>query len=178
MKEIEVKILEIDPAAIEQKLSQLGATQSFNGHMNALFFDYPDRRITRSGSVLRLRQEGDSTRITHKYPLASEVAKVMHETETTVGSLDAMRDILLATGLEVIKATYKHRTQYDLPEGHVVIDDYLEDLSSIPPFLEIESPTLEQLHIVVAQLGFTPADTNRWSTYDLVRHYLGADAAD
>ena len=38
MTEIEVKILEIDQALIEQKLISLGATKTFDGVMRAVFF--------------------------------------------------------------------------------------------------------------------------------------------
>ena len=96
----------------------------------------------------------------------------MHELETEVGSFDATREILQATGLEVIKSTRKFRTQYDLPEGHVVIDDYQDDLAAIPVFVEIESPNLTDLQTLVLRLGFSLEDTNTWNTYDLVQHYI------
>lgn len=173
MEEIEVKILEIDRTSVERKLREMGGEVSFDGEMSAVFFDFADRRISRSGGVLRLRREGLITLLTHKSPLPSQQAKVMHETQTEVSDFEAMREILLTMGLEVIKSTRKHRIQYDLQGGHVVIDDYKEELASIPIFLEIEAPSLDQLHRLIHRLGYKPEDTNRWNTYDLVRYYLG-----
>ncbi len=172
MEEIEVKILEIDRPQVEKRLTALGATLSFDGEMAALFFDYADQRISTAGSVLRLRKEGPRSVLTHKRPRPTQGAKVMHELETEVGSFDATREILQATGLEVIKSTRKFRTQYDLPEGHVVIDDYQDDLAAIPVFVEIESPNLTDLQTLVLRLGFSLEDTNTWNTYDLVQHYI------
>ncbi|MEM9984178.1 MAG: CYTH domain-containing protein, partial [Bacteroidota bacterium] len=74
MEEIEVKILEIDRAQVEQRLKALGATLSFDGEMIALFFDFADRRIKSAGSVLRLRKEGDRSVLTHKRPRPTQGA--------------------------------------------------------------------------------------------------------
>jgi adenylate cyclase, class 2 len=172
MREIEVKILEVDRSEVERTLRKLGATISFDGEMSALFFDFADRRITNAGSVLRLRRENQHTVLTHKWAVTQQLAKVMEETETQVQDFDAMREILLSTGLEIIEATRKFRMQYDLPDGQVVIDDYQDDLAAIPVFIEIESPSLDQLRHIIHQLGYRPEDANSWSTYDLVRYYI------
>jgi adenylate cyclase class 2 len=171
MQEIEAKILDIDRAGLEARLVQLGATISFDGDMNALFFDQPGRAISQAGGVLRLRQEGSSTQLTHKRSISRREAKVMEETETSVADFEAMRQILLAVGFEVIKETRKFRRQYDLGGSHVVIDDYQGELAYIPVFAEIEAPSVAALHAMVQQLGYAPEQALSWSTYDLVKHY-------
>lgn len=169
--EIEVKILEIDPPALEQRLQALGAQRSFAGEMFAIFFDWPDRRLTQAGQVLRLRREGEAVQLTFKDGLSQAGTKQMDEHETQVEDPAVIRKILTTLGLESIQETRKFRTQYDLGDAHVVIDAYQDRLAAIPPFLEIEAPTEARLFEVVALLGYQRSDCLSWSTYDLVQHY-------
>lgn len=171
MTEIEVKILEIDRPALEARLHALGAVRSFAGEMSAVFFDWPGRGLTAAGQVLRLRREGPVTQLTFKERISQAGTKQMHEHETQVADPAVIRIIMSALGLERIKETRKFRTQYDLGDTHVVIDDYQDQLAGIPPFLEIEAPTESRLFEVVALLGYAPADCRDWSTYELVQHY-------
>jgi len=171
MQEIEVKILEIDRVAVEQHLRSLGATISFDGEMHALFFDDAAGKFTRQGDVLRLRKEGESIVLAYKKHLSREGAKVMEETEVTVDHFERMRHILTALGLSPIKETQKHRREFQLGEAHVAIDDYQGALASIPVFMEIEAPSLEAVHGLMARLGLPPETANTWSTYELVVHY-------
>ncbi|RMG65195.1 MAG: CYTH domain-containing protein [Bacteroidetes bacterium] len=169
--EIEVKILEIDRTALEQRLEALGATRSFDGEMLAQFYDWPGRGLTQAGQVLRLRREGDVVQFTFKEHISREGAKAMEEYETTVEDPAVVQKILRVLGLEAIKETRKFRTQYELGDAHVVIDDYQGELAAIPPFLEIEAPRLDRLYEVVALLGYQTTDCLNWSTYELVQHY-------
>ncbi|MEZ4777574.1 MAG: class IV adenylate cyclase [Bacteroidia bacterium] len=173
MKEIEVKILEINRQQVEETLQQLGAIKSFEGIMAATFFDYPNRSIQKKGGILRLRTEGDISMLTYKNPVEGEKssAKVMEETETSIGDPEKLMVIFKKTGLLPFNHNHKIRTQYNLGSVHVVIDEYQGDLAGIPAFLEIEAPDETQLYEVVRQLGFKPEDCHSWSTYDLVQHY-------
>ena len=42
MHEIEVKILDINPAEIRKKLRKAGARKTFEGKIDARFYDFPD----------------------------------------------------------------------------------------------------------------------------------------
>jgi adenylate cyclase class 2 len=171
MQEIEVKILEIDPADLCRKLEALGAQKSFDGEMSAIFFDFPDGSIRNAGDVLRLRAEGDTSVLAYKKHISREGAKVMAEYETVVSEPHSMLEILRALGLSRIAGTRKHRIEYRLGDAHLVIDDYHDELAYIPPFLEIEAPGKDQLSALAQQLGFRPEDCLNWDTYDLVKHY-------
>lgn len=171
MKEIEVKILEIDRSLIEKRLQEIGAIQTFDGEMQATFFDFPDGQITRRGDVLRLRQEGEQVQLVYKAHLSTEGAKVMEEYESRVENAAALRAVFTHLGLQVIKETRKRRTSYRWQGAHIEIDDYQEELAYIPVFLEIEAPSMQQIGEIIRLLGYSPADALSWSTYDLVRHY-------
>ncbi|MEL6131859.1 MAG: class IV adenylate cyclase [Bacteroidota bacterium] len=172
MQEIEVKILEIDRAAVEAQLHTLGAEKIFDGELWALFFDHPDGQIKAKGDVLRLRKEGEMCILTYKKHISKGEAKIMEETETIVTDMEATIEILKRSGLEILKSTRKRRTSYQLPQGQVVIDDYADALAPIPVFLEVESPDMDSLRHVVQALGYTMDDCNNWNTRDLIRHYL------
>lgn len=171
MKEIEVKILEVDRAEVAQRLEVLKADHHFDGWLMATFYDFPDGRIRRAGDVLRLRTEGHETMLTYKRRISKEEAKIMEEQETRVASREATHAILTQLGMQPIKETRKHRAEYILEGSKVVIDDYEGDLGHIPVFLEVESPDLESLRRIVGLLGFREADCKNWSTEDLALHY-------
>lgn len=171
MQEIEVKILEVDPNLIEDKLLQMGARKSFEGEMLAMFFDTPGAAIKQKGDVLRLRREGEITVLAYKQRVEQGAAKVMEEIETRVDNLENMRTILCLLGLKEVYVTRKFRSQYDWEDIHVVLDDYQDELADIPVFLEIEAPSLERIQWMVDRLGFQMSDTCNWSTYGVVRHY-------
>lgn len=171
MHEIEVKILEIHPQEIEQKLESLGAEKELSGEFMAEFYDFPDKSIRLKGDVFRLRQEGTEQVLTYKKFIAKQEAKIMEELETKFENRETMQKIIQALGLEVIKQTRKFRTQYKLADTHIVIDDYQDALGHIPPFLEIEAPDISRLEEVVQLLGFSMDDCKSWDTNDLQLHY-------
>ena len=173
MTEIEVKILEIDPTSIENRLRELGAQQVFQGELHALFFDFPTRSISQQGDVLRLRKEGTKTVLAYKHHVSREGAKIMEELETEVLHMENIQKILNYLGLSSIKETHKIRTEYHLGNASVVLDDYQGELADIPVFLEIEAPTVEAVYRIAHQLGFPSEACKNWSTSELVTHYFG-----
>ncbi len=171
MEEIEVKILEIDPASLTDTLLSLGAKQEFDLLFEAIFLDLPDGALRLRGDLLRLRREGEQAVLTHKRMLSQEGAKVMQETESAVADFEAMKQVFLSLGYEVTKQTRKRRVQFALNDCHLVIDDYEGDLAAIPPFLEIEAPSRNSLAQLLDLLNISPSETLPWSTFDLARHY-------
>ena len=171
MEEIEVKILEMDPAETQARLVAAGAEWEFDHELEALFFDWPDGRLRAKGDLLRLRREGPVAVLTYKAFISQTGAKVMRETETTVGDFGVMREILLASGWQITKETKKRRIQYRWRDCHVVIDDYEGELAAIPPFVEIEAPSVEALEELRQTMGWGGLPAYAWSTYELAKHY-------
>ena len=58
MKEIEIKILDINPEKIRKKLLELGAEKVFDGEVHVISFDLPDERLNKAGQHLRVRKVG------------------------------------------------------------------------------------------------------------------------
>ncbi len=116
MKEVEVKIIEIDRGQVEVKLMSLGATKTLDDDVDTLFFDFPDNSISNAKNLLRLRRVGDKTTLTFKKFVESDTAKVRVENEVTVSDLETAKSILQSLGLISTLHMEKHRTSYSLAE--------------------------------------------------------------
>lgn len=171
MKEIEVKILEIEPEKMEAGFERVGAVKEFDYLFRAAFFDDAHGTIQHAGGLLRLRQEGPHAALTHKTLISTDDVKIMEEVETQVADPGSMIMILKQLGYRVVRETTKQRIQYSWKRSHFVIDIYKGDLEGIPPLLEIESPDEEELQNAVEALGYKMSDTRPWNTYDLIQHY-------
>ena len=57
-REIEVKILNIHPGQVREKLQQLEAKKKFAGEIVRVTFDFPDRRLKQNHELLRVRKLG------------------------------------------------------------------------------------------------------------------------
>jgi len=171
MYEIELKVLDIDRAAVESKLTGLGAVAGPEQRFFAVFWDFPDGRLSASGQLLRLRQEGARTVLTFKSRVREEGAKVREETEVEVGDFEACRRLLQALGLVETSHVDKFRTSYRLDSASVVIDRHGGELSFIPGLLEIDAGSVEEVRSVAARLGFSPDQLRPWGLAQLVDHY-------
>ena len=169
MEEVEVKILDIDTPGVIARLEALGAKKSFEGPIEALYYDFPDGRLRRGKKVLRIRKKGEICEIVLKEKIPNTEAKINIEHETTFPPPDfeSMKKILLAAGLVVTQSQEKQRTTYSLGDIHAEIDEF----PGIPPLLEIEATSVEKMKEFVLRLGFTMADTKPWSGKDVLEHY-------
>jgi predicted adenylyl cyclase CyaB len=171
MKELEVKILEVNRDRIEEILANLGAKRVFEGEIETLFLDFKDSTIAKAKNVLRLRKEKNKAELTYKTVLANQEAKVAEEYTVEVSDLEHMKKILEYLGLSVVENTRKHRISYALERVHIDIDRYTGDYGYIPEFLEIEAENIDLIHKYAELLGFKAKDCLPWSTEDLIRYY-------
>lgn len=174
MKEVEVKIPEIDRVAVEAKLRSLGASKTFEGDVETVFFDMPTKPIAKANNLLRLRKKGSESELTFKRFVANKSAKVREEYEVVVSDFDTTRLILESIGFVGYQRLKKHRSSYALKDGVTVdLDEYTGEFSYIPQLMEIEANDVATLHSHIKRLGFNPEDAKPWTTFDLVNHYSG-----
>jgi adenylate cyclase, class 2 len=171
MKEIEAKIIDIEPRKIEETLFSLGAAKIFDGQIETTFFDFPNRAIINAKDVLRLRKEQDKIELTYKKVHFTEEAKIAEEHSVEVSSLEEMKKILGFLGLQTIESMRKHRISYLLNKARYDIDKYVGEYAYVPAFLEIEAENSNAIHKNAALLGFKPKDCLPWSTKELINHY-------
>ena len=171
MKEIEVKILDIDRKKVEETLISLGAEKILDSDIQTTFFDFKDGKIVKAKDVLRLRKEDGKVELTYKKVHTTKTAKEAEEISVDVSSLEEMQNILENLGLRKTENMLKHRVSYKLGNARFDIDRYLEKYSFIPEFMEIEAEITEPIDHYAELLGFKPKDVLPWSTYDIVKHY-------
>jgi len=141
MKEIEVKILEIDPVEVEKKLIDLGAEKMFSGLVKVKYFD-KNGEIKKKNDLLRVRQfcadkDGLSgkTEVCYKANKHMENGyKICDEYHLQGADFDESVAFFEHLGFEVTCYYEKKRTVFKYKNLEVVIDEY----PKIPPFIEIE----------------------------------------
>jgi predicted adenylyl cyclase CyaB len=179
MKEIEIKIIEIDRRRVEDNLASLGAARIFDGDVETWFFDFQDCRIARARNLLRLRRIDNRTDLAFKKFVESQSAKIRKEYEVSISDFETMRVILESIGLVPTWRMEKHRTSYVLRGGvHADIDKYSGDYSHIPELMEFEGGDISTILETAKLLGFGPDDCKSWDTLDLVNYYSAKKGRD
>lgn len=171
MKEIEVKILEIDREAVEKRLIALGARKTFDDKMHAIYYDIQDNSLNKTGKALRLRKEGEKTILTLKLHVENAAAKERSEHEVEVCGFEEMRTILRGLGYTPWLEMRKQRTRYELGGIHVELDRYSGRHGHIPEFLEIEGRDIETIYRCAEALGFSRQDCRPWDVTELMEYY-------
>lgn len=136
--ETEIKILEVDHDSLAGRLDELGATRTFEGWMEARFYDR-GHDLRDAGIVLRLRMEADRAMLVCKGPVVGDGRyKMRGEIETPVDFRET-HELLLMLGYDEIEAyrSLEHRISYAW-NGTLVELDRFRAVSGVPPFVEIE----------------------------------------
>ncbi|MBI4253140.1 class IV adenylate cyclase [Candidatus Uhrbacteria bacterium] len=167
MREIEVKILEIDRRALEAKLRALGAKKTFDGPVDVRMYDTLRGELKKRGIIFRLRKKGASGELTVKTDFKRTLrAKTSAEYETNVDFI-ATQKMLKVLGYAESFRMKKRRIEYVIGSVHFEIDK----ISGIPWFLEIEAPSEKQLMIWIKKLGYKPSDAKSWWWHEVLGHY-------
>jgi adenylate cyclase class 2 len=167
LKEIEVKILEINVVEVEKKLKGMGAERVFEGEVISIYFDFSDKCLEKESKILRLRQKGNEVILTYKELISQDKTKIMDEYELVVDDFEIMKGIFERIGLFPLYEFKKHRTTYKLNETSFEIDKYPD----IPAFLEIEAPNLNTIDELISELGFSKEKVNSYSIRDVLEYY-------
>ena len=175
MKEIEAKVLEISPDEIKSKLEVLGAHFDFEDDFFAIYYDDADARLAGQQQVLRIRKEGKDLRMTFKAPHVDTQAgiRTREELEVSFDDFEMMRVILQRLGYVEYLKMRKIRTQYSIGKVHIVIDAHIDDLAFIPPYLEIEAPSHDELFAMADLLGIAREVLIDWNAARVMAYYQG-----
>lgn len=144
--EREVKLLDIDVAEVEGKLRALGARKIAERNMRRYVFDIsPDK----PKSWIRLRDDGLKTTLTIKEWVGGVAGA--KELEVEVSNFEKTRRILGELGFPFKAYQENKRISYELKGVQVEIDFW----PMIPPYVEVEARTEEEIKKMVELLGFT-----------------------
>lgn len=156
MQEFELKFLDVNVPELEKKLLGIGAKKVGDFDYSRALFDYPDFRMNKVESWIRLRTDGKETTLTYKKSIkeipddrnSKDVG--MEEIEVNVSSYDKTYALLKAMGLVVKREEKNKRTRYE--KGDVVFD--IDSWPFIPTYIEIESSSYEKAKVAASELGF------------------------
>ncbi|MFA6088791.1 MAG: class IV adenylate cyclase [Candidatus Woesearchaeota archaeon] len=171
MKEIEVKILDINKKILENKLKSLSAKKVSEGELSTLYLDTKNKDIHHNKNMLRIRTSKNGVILCLKTKMEKKETKSADEYETKVSDLNNTLKILNCLGICVVEEVKKHRTSYKINNVHFDIDTYLGNYSYIPTFFEIEAVNKKDILKYVKLLGFKESDAKPWTLGDLIRHY-------
>ncbi|MCH8049279.1 class IV adenylate cyclase [Patescibacteria group bacterium] len=167
MKEIEVKILEVDTKKLQKKLKDFGAKKVFEGEIEGVFFDFEDERLRQADKRLRLRKVGEDVEFTLKRKISRDKARIDEEYQVLVSDFDILQKILLKIGLKKTRQYRKKRTSFTIGNVRFEFDTF----ENLPTLLEIEAQSVEEVQNWVEKLGFRLEDAKPWSGRDVMRHY-------
>ena len=159
--ETEIKLPVRDRTQVAQQLAQLGFKVLKPRHFESNYlFDFPDLRLSKSRSVLRLRFAAGESLLTFKGPpLRARRYARRREVETRVGDGALLREVLKSLELREVFVYGKFRTvfaaatQASLP----VAPQAAFDETPIGNYLELEGPS-KWIDRVAGALGYAPRD--------------------
>lgn len=163
--EVELRFVHVDIPALEDRLRSLGATFLSSGMLREVRF------AGLSGvraEYIRARDDGRTIRLQHKAYNGDEHGATERELPLDPGAtFESAVDFLTGLGLRRVHRIERHRTQWQLGPSIVTIDQ----LPRIPPHVEVEAETLEDVHAACARLGLDPKDHAGMGFTDIYRHY-------
>ena len=151
---------------MEQKLVAIGAIRIGEFFFKRRIFDYPDMRLDKDHSWLRLRDESDKVTLSFKRRFGVKSSDGltsddgMQEFEITVSDYKTAGDIILQLGLVEKNARENKRTKYR--KGNVEFD--LENCPRLNPYMEIEGKSWADVDQAILELGLDKNEAKRFST--------------
>lgn len=183
MLEKEIKILDINPEEIIAKLEGFGAKRTFEGFVHDVYYDFPEEdennKMEDNKRLFRVRKKGE----THMYTIKrkrnkkkdwwEKWVKIADEGEREISDVESFQKVLDKYGMEKIREKKKHRISYQLMHLEFDIDDYYiwDNSKIIPPLLEIEARSKEELEIMVKKLELQDHQIETWGSRKLFEHY-------
>ncbi|MEJ2368324.1 MAG: class IV adenylate cyclase [Acidobacteriota bacterium] len=147
--EIEVKVPVEDLAVLRTQVEKLAYPRTRERHFEAnTLFDYPDRSLSASGCLIRVRETTDGALLTFKGRVVQhDRYKMRPECETNCDTPQAVKTILQNLGLRAFFRYEKYREEYKSEDVSVCLDEL-----PFGSFLELEG-TPEGIERVAAALG-------------------------
>jgi adenylate cyclase class 2 len=145
--EHEAKVLDIDPEATTALILDTGGQQVNEPKlMRRYVYDIVPGDMSK---WIRLRDTGAETTLCVKQ-IESDAIDGTHEVETVVGDFAATNELLALMGFMPKSYQENRRTSFTLDGARLEVDEW----PRIPPYLEIEADTREEVVRVARLLGF------------------------
>jgi len=184
MLEKEIKILDVDVKNLQKQLEALWAEKTFEWFIHDVYYDFhcEDKDILKmeeNKRLFRVRQKWDIHMYTikrkrnKKSEWGEEWVKIADEGEREITDVESFRKVLDKYWMKETREKKKHRISYSLWKMEFDIDDYYlwDDKNIIPPLLEIEAQTSEEIHEWIEKLGLKDHRQEKWGSRKLFEHY-------
>ena len=162
--EYEAKKLDVDPASTAELIISKGG-RKVSGPTLQRRYVY-DITPGDQSKWIRLRDTGTKTTLAVK-EIAHDGIDGTYEVEVTVDSLDATNELLGFLGFHPKSYQENRRTSFVLDGAELEIDEW----PMIPPYLEIEGSSPEEVRRVAALLGFEESQLTSENTTKVYRRY-------
>jgi adenylate cyclase class 2 len=161
--EHEAKILDINPDATERLILDKGGQKLGERFMRRYVYDITPGDQSK---WIRLRDTGDEITLTVKQ-ITSDAIDGTHEIEVGVDDFAATHALLGVMGFTAKSYQETKRTSFILDGAQVEIDTWPQ----IPPYLEIEAGSKDEVVRVAGLLGYTDADLTGENTIKIYARY-------
>jgi len=161
--EFEVRILEIKPEKIIKKLEKIGAKKIIERNMKRYVYDFTPKQ---AGSWIRLRDDGQKITLAIK-EITNDNIDGTKELEIKVDDFTKTNELLEKLGYKNKGYQENKRTTYELDGVEIDIDEW----PKIPPYMEIEGKTKEEVEKTVKKLGYTMNDTTGINNIKIYKKY-------
>lgn len=161
--EFEGKILDIDPDNTEQLIVDTSDHKLGERFMRRYVYDITPGDKSK---WIRLRESGDDITLTVKQ-ITSDAIDGTHEIEVSVDDFAATNALLGMLGFTAKSYQETKRTSFILDGAQVEIDSW----PRIPPYLEIEAGSEDEVIRVAQLLGYNETDLTGENTIKIYAHY-------
>jgi adenylate cyclase, class 2 len=167
MKEIEVKVIEINKKNVLKKLKELNAKKIGEYNIEAMLFDDINKTFSKKKNLIRLRKKNNNAYFTFKGKETKGFSRQAEEIEFSVSDFKKAKLFLEKIGFKHYSFTKKHRITYKLKNALVEIDEY----ANIPVFLEIEAKSEKKIRELINLLELPLKNVKTWNSFDLFNYY-------
>jgi adenylate cyclase class 2 len=161
--EHEAKILDIDPEAMARLILQEGGRLLGDKLMRRYVYDITPGDESK---WIRLRDTGSEVTLAVKH-ITSDAIDGTHEVEVTVDDFESTNELLAVMGFQPKSYQENKRTSFVLDGVELEIDSW----PLIPPYMEIEGKSREDVVRVAALLGYSEDVLTGENTMKVYRRY-------
>ncbi len=159
--EVEQKYSVAGMAALEAKLTGLGASICEPQSEVDLYFAHPVRDFAQTDEALRIRRKGTANSITYKGPKIDRTTKTRREIELPLPSgeesAEAWAGLLEALGFTPVREVRKSRRKTGVLWDNYTIEVSLDEVDTLGTFAElelaVEADRVEAARVCIASLA-------------------------
>ena len=173
VKELEVKVLNMDIDLIEEKILKSGGVLLTKEVQINTLIDSKNKPInTYLDAYLRIRESKNllnnetNTTLTLKKNIKNKDLRENFELNTNIEDKDTMLQILVDLGFDNISVGHKERTSYTLNNARIDLDRW--DSATYPyPYMEIEVENKDELDMIIKILDISQENISTKSIVEL-----------